>query len=324
MVSCRAHWAPRPHLDPGHRLASERDVEHRREDQEAEGLIGIFGGDRSLAAALPQLQTFRVCRPLHRPEEVIGVSVACRPDTAPTSRSPSTTDLNAASTSDRARTPKGSAPPGARLPRAVRRSPPPCPPAGGRPQRPAGRPRPGHRGLPRPRPCRTPRRPVTGVVDGHHHSDLASRVDSEAGGLQPQDRLGHVIPLSPGILRSGSRRGSWPTVLSVVIAAPRGFPGPCPIGAAAVARSGSRGCPRDVDLCPLCRPGRRGDRLRMIHEVDSALRALIEREASGTRDVEVVFDAPTKDWASRRNAPDRSTSTSTTSARTCAAASAGC
>ena len=41
----------------------------------------------------------------------------------------------------------------------------------------------------------------------------------------------------------------------------------------------------------------------VIHEVDSALRTLIEREAAGTRDVEVVFDAPTKDWAGRRNAP---------------------
>ena len=41
----------------------------------------------------------------------------------------------------------------------------------------------------------------------------------------------------------------------------------------------------------------------MIHEVDAALLALIEREATGTRDVEVVFDAPTKDWAGRRNAP---------------------
>lgn len=41
----------------------------------------------------------------------------------------------------------------------------------------------------------------------------------------------------------------------------------------------------------------------MIHEVDSALRALIERDALGTRDVEVVFDAPTREWAGRRNAP---------------------
>ncbi len=37
--------------------------------------------------------------------------------------------------------------------------------------------------------------------------------------------------------------------------------------------------------------------------MDAALLALIEREATGTRDVEVVFDAPTKDWAGRRNAP---------------------
>ncbi|WP_133801643.1 DUF4255 domain-containing protein [Kribbella caucasensis] len=41
----------------------------------------------------------------------------------------------------------------------------------------------------------------------------------------------------------------------------------------------------------------------MIQEVDSALQALIQREAVGARDVEVVFDAPTKDWSSRRNAP---------------------
>lgn len=40
----------------------------------------------------------------------------------------------------------------------------------------------------------------------------------------------------------------------------------------------------------------------MIHEVDSALRALVEREV-GTRDAEIVFDAPTRDWAGRRNAP---------------------
>jgi hypothetical protein len=41
----------------------------------------------------------------------------------------------------------------------------------------------------------------------------------------------------------------------------------------------------------------------MIHDVDSALLALIQNEAVGTGDVEIVFDAPTKDWAGRRNAP---------------------
>jgi hypothetical protein len=41
----------------------------------------------------------------------------------------------------------------------------------------------------------------------------------------------------------------------------------------------------------------------MIHEVDAAVQALITSEATGTQDVEVVFDAPTKEWAGRRNAP---------------------
>lgn len=41
----------------------------------------------------------------------------------------------------------------------------------------------------------------------------------------------------------------------------------------------------------------------MIHEVDSALRALVERDAGGLRDVEIVFDAPTREWAGRRNSP---------------------
>src|SRR3954469_21607051 len=40
----------------------------------------------------------------------------------------------------------------------------------------------------------------------------------------------------------------------------------------------------------------------MIGEVDEALRTLV-REAVASPDVEVVLDAPTKDWAARRNAP---------------------
>lgn len=40
----------------------------------------------------------------------------------------------------------------------------------------------------------------------------------------------------------------------------------------------------------------------MIHEVDEALRDLVRAEIGGP-DVEVVFDAPTRDWAARRNAP---------------------
>jgi len=41
----------------------------------------------------------------------------------------------------------------------------------------------------------------------------------------------------------------------------------------------------------------------VIPEVDHALRTLIEREAVDPAEVDVEFDAPTKDWASRRNGP---------------------
>lgn len=40
----------------------------------------------------------------------------------------------------------------------------------------------------------------------------------------------------------------------------------------------------------------------MIAEIDEALRALVRAEALSA-DVDIVFDAPTKDWAARRNAP---------------------
>jgi hypothetical protein len=41
----------------------------------------------------------------------------------------------------------------------------------------------------------------------------------------------------------------------------------------------------------------------MIHDVDEALRALVKRDALNGSQVEVAFDAPTKDWVARRNAP---------------------
>lgn len=41
----------------------------------------------------------------------------------------------------------------------------------------------------------------------------------------------------------------------------------------------------------------------MIHEVDETLRSIVRRDVINGSDVEVVFDAPTKDWASRRNTP---------------------
>ena len=40
----------------------------------------------------------------------------------------------------------------------------------------------------------------------------------------------------------------------------------------------------------------------MIHEVDEALRRLVKQALNDT-DVDIAFEAPTKDWAARRNAP---------------------
>lgn len=41
----------------------------------------------------------------------------------------------------------------------------------------------------------------------------------------------------------------------------------------------------------------------MIHEIDDALRRILRGEALPGTDVEITLDAPTKDWAARRNAP---------------------
>src|SRR3954462_15021123 len=41
----------------------------------------------------------------------------------------------------------------------------------------------------------------------------------------------------------------------------------------------------------------------MIHDVDEALRKLVLQYAVNGSGAEVSFDAPTKDWAARRNAP---------------------
>ncbi|HKT05647.1 MAG TPA: DUF4255 domain-containing protein [Rugosimonospora sp.] len=41
----------------------------------------------------------------------------------------------------------------------------------------------------------------------------------------------------------------------------------------------------------------------MIHEVDDALRRLVKEEALRGTDIEVAFEAPTKEWSARRNAP---------------------
>lgn len=41
----------------------------------------------------------------------------------------------------------------------------------------------------------------------------------------------------------------------------------------------------------------------MIHEVDELLEKLVRRDALNGSTVELVFDAPTKDWVARRNGP---------------------
>ena len=43
--------------------------------------------------------------------------------------------------------------------------------------------------------------------------------------------------------------------------------------------------------------------MTVISDVDDALKKLISRDAVDHGDVEVVFDAPTKDWAARRSGP---------------------
>jgi len=41
----------------------------------------------------------------------------------------------------------------------------------------------------------------------------------------------------------------------------------------------------------------------MINEIDEVLRSLVKSDVIQGADVEIVFDAPTRDWASRRNTP---------------------
>jgi hypothetical protein len=41
----------------------------------------------------------------------------------------------------------------------------------------------------------------------------------------------------------------------------------------------------------------------VFYEVDEALRALVRADVAGAEQVEVAFDAPTREWSSRRNAP---------------------
>jgi hypothetical protein len=68
-----------------------------------------------------------------------------------------------------------------------------------------------------------------------------------------------------------------------------------PVGAPAAAPTAEPGTVRAGGI--------KGEGAPLIHEVDSALRTLILREGLQGADAEVVFDAPTKDWAGRRNMP---------------------
>ena len=49
--------------------------------------------------------------------------------------------------------------------------------------------------------------------------------------------------------------------------------------------------------------GRAGIVGTVIHDVDESLRRLLRRDALNGSDVEVAFDAPTKEWAASRNTP---------------------
>lgn len=41
----------------------------------------------------------------------------------------------------------------------------------------------------------------------------------------------------------------------------------------------------------------------MIHDVDASIRAMVRRDAVNGSDVEVAFDAPTREWAGKRSSP---------------------
>src|SRR5437588_2823560 len=43
--------------------------------------------------------------------------------------------------------------------------------------------------------------------------------------------------------------------------------------------------------------------MSMIQDVDESLRALVKRDALNGSKADVAFDAPTKEWSSRRNVP---------------------
>ena len=47
----------------------------------------------------------------------------------------------------------------------------------------------------------------------------------------------------------------------------------------------------------------RADDRRVIHDVDQLLEKLVKRDALNGSSVDLVFEAPTKDWVARRSGP---------------------
>jgi len=68
-----------------------------------------------------------------------------------------------------------------------------------------------------------------------------------------------------------------------------------PERAASAARTHARG--------PVAGRARAGDDPAVIHDVDQLLERLVRREALNGAAVDLVFDAPTKDWVARRSGP---------------------
>src|SRR5664280_1546460 len=131
-------------------------------------------------------------------------------------------------------------------------------------------------------------------------------------GLRGRDRSSVAPPPRPGQRASGQPKGRVGLLDRAPRATRSAAPGrlaargpPCEAdGAGRRARSRMRAC-ADRDRArprPALRDGPPGVH-RMIEEVDETLRGLIRTEVLSGSQVEVSFDAPTKDWAARRNAP---------------------
>src|SRR5688572_28961251 len=52
---------------------------------------------------------------------------------------------------------------------------------------------------------------------------------------------------------------------------------------------------------PLPPPAAPRDDRAVIHEVDESLRALVKRDVVTDGEIDVVFDAPTREWSSKRS-----------------------